>query len=272
MAAFAVALLPAALLAACAGLGRTDGAKLAADAGWRWEILSAGAFDLAAAVAPQPGDGTLAVYIEGDGLAYIHRDRPALDPTPTDPVALRMALADRSAAAVAWLGRPCQYTMPANGQGCRTAFWTIDRYAPEVVESAGAAIDRLKRETGANRVVLIGYSGGGVVAMLLAARRSDVERVVTVVANLDLAYWTRRDGLAPLSGSLDPAAEAERLGHVVQVHFTGADDHTVGTDVARAYLAHLPPGAPARLIEVPGFTHVCCWARDWPKLEARLGW
>ena len=39
-------------------------------------------------------------------------------------------------------------------------------------------------------------------------------------------------------------------------------------DEARAYLAHLPPDAPARLIEVPGFTHACCWARDWPSLMA----
>ena len=54
--------------------------------------------------------------------------------------------------------------------------------------------------------------------MLLAARRSDVDKVVTVAANLDLAYWTRRDRLAPLVGSLDPAGVAGAMGTIPQVH------------------------------------------------------
>jgi len=53
---------------------------------------------------------------------------------------------------------------------------------------------------------------------------------------------------------------------IPQVAFTGSDDRVVGTDVARAYVSHLPPGAPIRLIEVPGFTHDCCWTRDWASL------
>jgi pimeloyl-ACP methyl ester carboxylesterase len=263
-------LLIALALAGCASSRHAEAPKLAEAAGWRWRILPAGPFDLAVA-SSRRGGGTLTAYIEGDGLAYVRPHRPALDPTPTDPVALRLALADPGTGPVAWIARPCQYTLPAHDRGCRSAEWLDRRYAPEVLDSIGAALDDLKRESGAHHLMLVGYSGGGALAVLLAARRTDVTQIVTVAANLDLAYWIQRDGLSPLTGSLDPADAAPRVKNIPQVHFAGSDDHIVGPDVARAYLTHLPPGAPARLIAVPGFTHACCWARDWPSLmtEAR---
>ena len=259
------------LLTACASSRQAEGPSLAQGAGWGWEIFSAGAFDVAvASQPPRLPSKTLVVYLEGDGLAYVHANQPALDPTPTDPVALHMALSDPNGAAVAWIGRPCQYTLPEHGRNCRVTYWTTHRYAPEVVDSLDAALDILKQRRGATRLALVGYSGGGALAVLLAARRPDVAKVVTVAANLDLDYWTRRDGLTPLSQSLDPAQVAESLGSMPQVHFTGAEDHTVGTDVVRSFLHRLPAGAPARLVEVPHYTHSCCWARDWPTLAAGL--
>lgn len=263
-------LLPALLLAACAAR-QSIAPDLARAAGWQWDILRAGRFDLAAASAPRAAAGTLVVYLEGDGLAYVHPRQPAADPTPDDPVALRLALADPRRTAIAWLARPCQYTLPDRGRNCTVAYWTTGRYAPEIIDSIGAGLDALKARSGATRLVLVGYSGGGAVAVLLAARRSDVAEIVTVVADLDLGYWTARDGLAPLTGSLDPAQAAAALGGVPQLHYTGGRDETVGTDVVRSYLRRLPPGTPARLIEVPEFSHHCCWARDWAALVRRDG-
>src|SRR6185437_2718936 len=138
-----------------------------------------------------------------------------------------------------------------HGRGCRSAEWLDRRYAREVLDSVGDALDDLERESGTHHLVLVGYSGGGALAVLLAARRSDVTRIVTVAADLDLAYWVRRDSLSPLTGSLDPADAAPRVKDIPQVHFAGSEDRVVGADVARAYLARLPPGARARLIEVP---------------------
>ncbi len=51
----------------------------------------------------------MVVYIEGDGRAYVNRRTPSNDPTPGNPMALRLALADPSLR-VLYLGRPCQYT------------------------------------------------------------------------------------------------------------------------------------------------------------------
>lgn len=242
------------------------GQELAGKAGWTWETLDGGPFLLAAAVAPLKTSPILTVYLEGDGFAYVRPSQPSHDPTPADPVALRLALAHPrtdNAVNVAWLARPCQYVASPR---CETAYWTNRRYAPQIVDAVNAAIDQLKDRSHATEVVLVGYSGGGAIATLLAARRHDVKNLVTVAAVLDLAYWTKRDGLAALDGSLDPAAAAQSLEAVPQVHFTGGQDNVVGTDVVRSYLRRLPPGAPARLIEIPTFTHSCCWSRDWGEL------
>ncbi len=266
----AVLLLAVLTLAACASSRQREGPELVRAAGWQWEILPAGPFDLAVAAPRRAGAETLTVYLEGDGFAYVTAGQPARDPTPADPVALRLALADPAAGATAWIGRPCQYTQPEHGRGCQVGYWTTRRYAPEVLDSVEAALDVLKRRSGSRRLVLVGYSGGGAVAVLLAARRADVVKVITVAADLDLDYWTRRDGFSPLSGSLDPARYSERLRKIPQLHFTGGKDRVVGTDVVRSYLDHFPPDGTARLVEIPDFTHSCCWARDWPSLLSRF--
>jgi pimeloyl-ACP methyl ester carboxylesterase len=270
----------AAIMCAAAGCAlqnrQSIGPDLAAAAGWKWEFLSAGQFDLAVAESPLKNTGpgkntdTLIVYIEGDGLAYLTPTEPAMDPTPRDPVALRLALAHPGGGMTAYLARPCQYVMPDRARNCREAYWTGARFAPEAVEAAGIAIDRLKaRMTPGTRLILVGYSGGGALAALLAERRTDVAGLVTVAADLDLAAWTAGLGLTPLRGSLDPAIDAGALSHLPQVHFTGLEDKVVDGAVLRAFLTHLPEGAPVKTVEVAGQTHGCCWAAAWPTLSQR---
>ena len=263
-------LLAGAVLCACATAeGRRQAARdLVRRGGWQWAVLPGQGFDLAAAWSGGRG-GILTVYLEGDGLAYLDRRRPSSDPTPADPVALRMALAHLAPTPAAYLARPCQYVTGAERHGCSVAYWTGRRYAPEVVAAAGAALDELKRRAGAGRLALVGYSGGGALAVLLAARRADVASVVTVVANLDLGEWVRRGRFTPLAGSLDPAADATAVAAIPQVHLTGGRDDVVGPEVVRAFLARMPGDAPARLVEIPGFTHFCCWAEQWKGLQRR---
>lgn len=262
-------LILAVCLASCAALGNrlALGPELVGAAGWHWEILSSGVFDLAVAFPPGQSGDVLTVYVEGDGFAFVHPRQPSMDPTPTDPVALRLALAQpKFGGAVAWLGRPCQYTLPGHGRNCDARYWTNGRYAAEVIASLGLALDALKARTTASRLILVGYSGGGAAATLLAAHRRDVVGIITVAADLDLAYWTQRDGLSPLAGSLDPAAFAAQLGALPQYHFTGQQDMVVGTDVARSYFRRLPPLNNSTVQEIPGFNHTCCWVSAWPGL------
>jgi pimeloyl-ACP methyl ester carboxylesterase len=209
-----------------------------------------------------PPGGVLTVYLEGDGRAWLNPWQPSTDPTPTDPVGLRLAAGDGSRP-VLYLARPCQFTTSA---GCGARLWTSERLSPEIVAIYQQLLDDVLHRTGSTKLALIGYSGGGALATLLAERRHDVALLVTVAADLDLEEWTRLRQLAPLSGSLDPADDAAAIDRLRQVHFAGADDDVVPAGVAQAFLRRLGKGSDARLVVVPHFDHGCCWAASWPQL------
>jgi pimeloyl-ACP methyl ester carboxylesterase len=235
--------------------------ETAASTGWTREIIDAKPFTLLALARPNSAVAPLAVYIEGDGLAWLDRTTVSANPTPARPVALRLALADRNAAL--YLGRPCQYLSAGQTAKCDPRYWTSHRYAPEVAEALSKVIDHHKGH-GSREIELIGYSGGGVLAALIAARRTDVFRIVTVAANLDLAAWTRTLSVDSLRSSLDPAREADRIDGIRQYHLVGASDKAVPPSVVRSYIDSLPRIHERRVMEiVPDYDHDCCWHRDW---------
>jgi len=267
----AIAILCCLLLSACGTASlderRAAAARVAVDAGWQRLALESRAFVLTAFVRPQTRAGdTLTVYIEGDGMAWLDAATPSFDPTPLDPVALRLALRDPSKA-VAYLARPCQFVSGTGRRGCDLKYWTSHRFAPEVIEATNAALDQLKARHEVTRLTLVGYSGGGAVAALAASTRKDVVRLITVAAPLDHRAWTSAEGLTPLSGSLNPADAWARLRHVPQTHYVGGRDRTVGESVVRAYASRFPPAEQPEVVVVPPFDHDCCWAERWPALN-----
>jgi len=234
---------------------------------WRPMTLEAGRFPLRAyGPAPFGTREILTVYLEGDGLAWVTRSRPSTDPTPVKPVGLQLALADPGAGAV-YLARPCQYIMVSS---CRPAYWLGKRFSPEIVEATAEALDALKTRYRAQAVLLVGYSGGGAVATLLAAERDDVVALVTVAGNLDHELWTRHHRISPLSGSLNPADRAPVLAALPQWHFTGAQDDIIPPEVVRAYIERLPRDASATHTVEPAFDHRCCWVEAWPGLISEI--
>lgn len=249
------------LLTGCAGIDRFGGSRRAVEAwggerGFVADAMDANGFRL---LTQTRGRGeVLTVYIEGDGAAWPSPYHPPRDPTPLAPTALALANADRSA--VAYLGRPCQYLDGQDLRACSADYWTARRFAPEVIAAYMTAINRLKERTGARRLRLVGYSGGGVVATLLAARRTDVEHLVTVAAPVALAEWVAWHKVTPLAGSLDPMAEKAPLPPAT--HFSGADDTVVPPAIAERFV--VARGGKRRV--VPDFDHQCCWARDWSRL------
>lgn len=261
------------LLAACAVLPtpaerRSHADLLAAARDWRAQVIATDSFDLVA-YAPahiKPGD-MLTVYIEGDGFAWLSSSTPSADPAPRDPLALRMALAQPHGNA-AYLARPCQY-VDAAAIGCKVKYWTSHRFAPEVVAACDQAVEQLKQQFGAGTIELVGYSGGGAIATLIAARRQDVVRLVTVAGNLDHQAWTRLHHDASLTGSLNPASHWPTLVNVPQVHFFGGNDRNVPVEVAKSFQARFPKSQQPRLQLVDGFDHTCCWVEKWPELYRR---
>lgn len=131
------------------------------------------------------GSSRVTVYIESDGAPWRLPDEPPADPTPLKPVVLRMAIGDPSPA-VAYLGRPCQYLPATDLLRCDPRIWMQARFSDEAVSAMSAAIDKIKQDFGSTNVGLVGYSGGGVMAALLAARRNDVSCVVTIASALDI--------------------------------------------------------------------------------------
>ena len=254
------------LLAACADGrdARPNAERIAAAAGLRRVEIPADPFRLVGYVR-FGGAPVLRVYIEGDGHAWARRDLPSDDPTPWSPVALELAARD-SAASVAYLGRPCQYVAPGSDPACQVNDWTDGRYAEPVIAGTSRAIDRLVVAGGARGVELIGFSGGGAVAALVAARRHDIVNLRTVAANLDTAAWTSRQGLRPLTGSLNPADAWARLASVPQAHFSGAADSVVASPVLRAYLARFSDQSCIVATVVPGVGHTEGWPAIWPDL------
>jgi len=255
------------LIAGCAAFSPQRAADdAAAAAGFVREELPAGGFHLLAYRRFEAGD-RLTLYIESDGAPWPRRDRPPEDPTPRVPLALRLAL-EHPGGSVAWVSRPCQFLSEAELARCDSRYWRRARYGEDVVQALDAAAGQLLRESGARRLVLIGYSGGGAVAALVAARRSDVELLVTVGGVLDTTAWTAAHGVTPLDQSLNPADHAASLHATRQAHLVGDADAVTPPFLAESFAARAGPRA--RVLRLSARDHDCCWERDWTQLISRI--
>ncbi len=208
--------------------------------------------------------GPLMVYIEGDGRAWRNRREPSLDPTPLNPLGMKLAMASDPQFDTAYIGRPCQFAA-RQSEHCQVPVWTSDRYSQASVDAAGAAIDQLK-QSNTQDVVLVGYSGGGVIAALLSRQRTDTMALITVAANLDTSAWTSHHGVSPLTGSLNPADYPTTLMKVPQLHFTGGDDTIVPPQIISRYLQSIDLDIAVHQRELEGYDHRCCWVENWPRL------
>ena len=206
----------------------------------------------------------LTIYVESDGAPWLWRDEPPQDPTPLRPLVLGLAVADRSQA-VAYLGRPCQYLEEASLSNCDPALWTRGRFRTDAVDMMARAVDALKDAAGVSVINLVGYSGGGAMAALLAARRGDVACLVTIAAPLDTTAWTAALGVSPLATSLNPLDYAQRLHKVRQTHFRGMRDRVVPPETIQKFINRVPG---ALILDIESFDHECCWASRWQELLA----
>jgi pimeloyl-ACP methyl ester carboxylesterase len=261
------------LLGACAvqsPLERSSSVEtLAASRGWQKLRLPTDAFALTAYIPKtQIQSQRLTIYIEGDGLSWESRYKPSEDPTPLRATGFELALQHPGAAA--YLARPCQFTAAADWGQCHVRWWTSHRFGEKVVQSASQAVDQLKANTKASRIVLVGYSGGGAIAALLAARRNDVDALVTVAGTLDHEWISSHHRTDRLLGSLNPADMTAQLQRVPQLHFSGSQDKVIPPEQARSFAWRFSPNAPIRIHEVPEYGHQCCWADGWPLLVKML--
>jgi hypothetical protein len=252
--------LMAAALAACATPAEHFERRSAGLGFASISLQGEGFHHLAYVAGVQEDSDTLHVYIEHDGTPWTDFTHVANDPTPRTPFALELMAQDVGPRLL--LGRPC-YFEPRKDSGCGPLLWTHRRYSPEVVTSMVAALRSFLSMYSFRRVVLIGYSGGGTIAWLMAVHVPETIGVVTVAANLDTDDWARIHGYSALKGSLNPALLAELPPTIVQLHYVGSRDQNVPPSVVRSFARH---HLEARIIEVADFEHECCWIKRWPEL------
>ncbi|TFY89158.1 alpha/beta hydrolase [Pseudomonas kairouanensis] len=209
-------------------------------------------------------DQPLTVYIEGDGFAWRTRSQPSLNPTPIKALGLALAAKD-PAANVVYLARPCQFTPMAANPGCDMSDWTSKRFAEAVVMAMNQAVGQYAARVPGQPLNLVGYSGGGTIAALLAARRTDVASLRTVAGNLDVAEVNRLHRVTPMPGSLNPIDLAPRLSHLPQIHYVGSEDTVVPASIAQGF-ARAVGGRCTQVRLVPGMGHDSDWAQRWPEL------
>jgi dienelactone hydrolase len=248
------------LLSSCAApWHRLD--NLAAHGGLYKRVVSGAGFD--EVVYERHSDSAptrpLVVFLEGDGRPWAGPREVSRDPTSRHPVALALAL--QTPGNVAYVARPCYHEF-AQGSGCSPVDWTSDRYSAQTVASMTAAILTLD-PGGTSPIWLVGYSGGGTLAVLIAPHLPRAELLVTLAANLDTQAWTRLHGYLPLSGSLNPTDAAPLPARIRQLHLFGGRDGNIPAGTSQRFVA-AQPNASARQIE--GFDHVCCWVEHWPEI------
>ena len=144
---------------------------------------------------------------------------------------------------------------------------TDARYSETVVISLARAIENWRRKHPATHITLIGHSGGGTLAVLLAKRVLGVDAVITLAGNLDVEAWARYHNYSPLQASIDPAQLPSIDLHIHQWHYQGTHDRVVPGRITDRYFQHNPKAERISLID---YGHQCCWATIWPTILARL--
>ena len=186
----------------------------------------------------------LRIYIEGDG-----------NPTPRNPIAMELAERD-SHPNIIYVSKPCQYTFC---QECKNpALWQEERFNEEIVNEMKSLINYLAKKYSATELELIGYDGGGTMAMLIASK-TPVTRVITVGGILDTKTYAAEQNLT-LNG-LNPFDFRQRLTAVPQVHYVGANDKKVPRAQAERFVGRMRNPVSAVVKIVPKATHT-----DWDYL------
>ena len=202
------------------------------------------------------------IYIEGDGYAWADRHAPSLDPTPKNPLALKLAAQD-SFANVIYLARPCQYI---RSDRCDQKYWTSHRFAPDIIETMSVALDTLKTEHGLTSFHLIGFSGGANIAALLTAQRSDILSLRTVAGNLDHITLHRHHNVTQTPESLNAVDIAAQIKDIPQHHFIGEQDKIVPPHVVQSFIKAAGDTSCLKSTIIPNATHQKLWPDIWPAL------
>lgn len=203
----------------------------------------------------------LHVYLEGDGRPWERGLIPAAEPTTRSSVMLPLMAMDSAAAL--YLGRPC-YNGHAADKGCSANLWTDARYGEQVITTMTRALNDFSSRHDYREIILIGHSGGGALALLMAERLPQTIAVVTLAGNYDIDIWADHHGYQHLSESLNPATRP--INGIPEWHLLGSRDTTIPPQLFQQSLLRRPNST----VQIVDADHNQGWQHIWPQLLQSL--
>ncbi len=248
-------------ISACANTGHDTRQKvadlLAVRNGFQSKIMKGGQFWLQTYQRISNPNLPYVFYIEGDGFAFRDRFTISDDPTPKRSMVFALATQDYRSNVV-YIARPCQYVAGMD-MHCNSAYWTEKRMASEVVDSINEAIKTISH---GQPFHLVGYSGGGGIAVLIADRNKKVRSILTIAANLDPKLFNEYHHVKPMLGSLNPIDVAHSTRNVPQLHISGGKDDIVKPFITDKYVK--AANSPCVKQEIlPNVSHDKGWDKAW---------
>ncbi len=131
-------------------------------------------------------------------------------------------------------------------------------YTPDEMDEIAAATRRLKDHHGANDIVMIGHSGGAVMAGVILGRHPGlVQRALLLACPCDIPTWRQMRNRNPLPNAENPIRYIDRIPAGTMIRLvTGSGDTNTRTSLAADYAATASTaGIDAVFIEVPGAGH-----------------
>ena len=236
---------------------------IAIDAGFKKKLVKGADFLFTTYQKPITKGEPFIFYIEGDGNVgskYIL----SKDPTPKHPMLLKLAFMDKRPNVV-YIARPCQYTNFTLNPKCNYSYWSNKRWSEDSVIAMNDAIKEISQ---GKNIELIGFSGGGAMAILIAARTPQVKKIITLAGNLDVKAFNDHHRL-PLSasiGSLNPMDFVQKVKNIPQVHFIGENDTRMPAFITDKFVTAVNAASPqhcARYEILPHVTHTKKWEKFW---------
>ena len=196
----------------------------------------------------------LHIYIEGDGQPWAS-GKIATNPGPFKLPTLSLLQQDSSPSL--YLGRPCYFQDLVGNKNCHPSLWTRARYSQQIVDLMVSALLSRKDLDAYEEWVLVGHSGGGTLAYLMAQQLPKVKKVVAIASNLDVDAWVTYHQYAPLDLSLNPARLHSKP--LQLFYLAGGKDKNVPLKLNQHFLNKVN----AEIIFRDEYDHNCCWQKDW---------
>lgn len=246
-------------MSSCAAQNKIS--DIAVQHGFKHELVKGGDFWITTYQKITNTSEPFVFYIEGDGFAFINKRKISPDPTPRSQMMFNLATMD-SRPNIIYIARPCQYTPMAMNPKCNYLYWTNKRLSDDSIYSINETINKINHK---KKFSLIGFSGGGGVAVLIASRNNITKDILTLAGNLDTENFVKIHKVSEMTGSLNPIDYAKNVKNIPQLHLSGENDTTIPPSIAGNFVDIANSKCVKQKI-IKNVSHHDGWEENWHKI------